>query len=77
MASLVRAISGQLDRPVFDDTGLSGAYDFTLKWAVDESDLTRPSLFAALQDQLGLRLDSKKWPVDVIVIDRVEKPSQN
>lgn len=84
MSSLVRALGGQLHRPVFDDTGITGAWDFTLTWAPDDigsdaasSDPTRPSLFTALQDQLGLRLVSKKSPVDVIVIDQISKPSAN
>jgi uncharacterized protein (TIGR03435 family) len=81
-----------LDRPVVDQTGLSGRYDFTLKWTPDESQFTGmgahvptptdnpdapPDLFTAIQEQLGLRLESTKAPVDVLVIDRIEKPSAN
>jgi uncharacterized protein (TIGR03435 family) len=80
-----------LDRPVVDQTGLTGRYDFTLKWTPDESQFagmgvkvppptdkdTLPSLFTAMPEQLGLKLDPVKTPVDVLVIDHVEKPSQN
>src|SRR5262249_16985305 len=78
-----------LDRPVLDKTGLSGNYDFDLEWTSDESqfggllamakvdDPQKPDLFSAMQQQLGLRLQSSRGSVDVIVIDRVERPSAN
>ena len=77
-----------LDRPVMDKTGLSGRYDFDLEWTPDETQFggqgpretpesTKPSLFAAIQEQLGLRLEGTKGPVDVLVIDKVERPSDN
>ena len=78
-----------LDKPVVDQTGLKGRYDFTLKWAPDESQFSGhgpptsddpsapPSLFTAVQEQVGLKLDSTKAMVDVMVIDHVEKPSPN
>jgi len=80
-----------LDRPVVDQTGLTGRFDFTLSWAPDETQFgglgarvpppgegeTRPNLFTAMQDQLGLKMETAKAPVDVLVIDRVEKPSEN
>ena len=84
MASLASALGGRLGRPVFDDTGLAGGFDFSLSWVPDGmggdpavSDASGPSIFTALQDQLGLRLESKKAPVDVIVVDAVERPSVN
>ena len=70
-------------RLMVDDTGLSGKYDFELTWlqedfaAHDENDAGGPSLFAALQEQLGLKVETKKSPVDCIVIDHVEMPSKN
>jgi uncharacterized protein (TIGR03435 family) len=81
-----------LDRPVVDKTGLQGRYDFTLTWTPDETQFSGfgvripppstdpnapPVLFTAIQEQLGLKLDSVRAPVEVLVIDRVEKPSEN
>jgi uncharacterized protein (TIGR03435 family) len=82
-----------LDRPVVDQTGIKGRWDFTLKWTPDESqflalrqpgsmlpppkDDAPPDLFTAIQQQLGLKLTAQKTAVDVIVIDHVEKPSPN
>lgn len=86
---LVTFLSRQLDRIIIDKTGLKGRYDFHLEWdrkataeaLVNEhavaSDDTGPSLFRALLDQLGLSLDPGKAPVEVIVIDHVEKPAEN
>ena len=83
--------SNVLDRPVVDRTNLQGRFDFTLNWTPDESqfrgmglqipppspDAKFPGLFTAIQEQLGLKLESVNAPVEVIVIDRVEKPSEN
>jgi uncharacterized protein (TIGR03435 family) len=81
-----------LDRPVVDQTGLTGRFDFILKWTPDEFQFTGlgvkvptptdnpnapPDLFNAIQQQLGLKLVATKAPVDVLVVDRVEKPSAN
>ena len=70
-------------RLMIDDTGLSGKYDFELTWSPEdlaahtENDAGGPSLFAALQEQLGLKVEPKKSPVDCIVIDHVEMPSKD
>jgi uncharacterized protein (TIGR03435 family) len=81
-----------LDRPVVDRTGLPGRYDFTLTWTADDSQFAQmgvrvpppsgdpnapPGLFTAIQEQLGLRLESTNAPVEALIIDRVEKPSDN
>jgi uncharacterized protein (TIGR03435 family) len=75
-----------LGRPVVDKTGITGAYRFHLTYAQDESvarfggppgDNTGPNIFTAIQEQLGLKLESAKGPVEVLVIDSVEKPSEN
>ena len=81
--------SSVLDRPVIDRTGLTGRYDFTLDWTPDESQFRAmgaviphptgrinqpPPLSAAIQGQLGLKLDSTMASVEMIVIDHVEKP---
>jgi len=75
-------LTQQLGRPVTDATGLKGKYDFTLKWIEQKAgapaDDTGPDLFRALQAQLGLKLESKKSPVEVFVIDHIEKtPTEN
>ncbi len=80
-----------MDRPVVDETGLRGRYDFTLKWTPDQfqfggaggqttppaDDAEAPDLFTAVQQQLGLKLESTKAPVEVLVIDHIERPSEN
>jgi uncharacterized protein (TIGR03435 family) len=91
ISNLVGLLSVLLNRTVVDKTGLAGKYDFTLTWTPDENqdpnffpsstgqppDLTGPSIFSALQEQLGLKLDAGKGPVRVIVIDHIERPSGN
>jgi uncharacterized protein (TIGR03435 family) len=78
-----------LDRPVLDKTNLSAKYDFDLQWTPDDSQFSgtlpavspqnavKPDLFAALQLQLGLRLDSSRAAIDAIVIESVQKPTEN
>lgn len=91
VASLLQTMV--LDRPVVDQTGLTDRYDLTLNWAPDDSQFrvrgdqpplpppadadTRPDLFKAVQEQLGLKLESTKAATDVLVIDHVEKPEAN
>jgi uncharacterized protein (TIGR03435 family) len=69
------------DRPIVDETGLTGRYDFTLKWTPDTTaerqDAQIPGLFTAMQEQLGLKLEGKKGPVDVLAVQKVERPSGN
>jgi uncharacterized protein (TIGR03435 family) len=81
-----------LDRPVVDQTGIAGKFDFTLTWTPDEFQFrglgvrvpppadpatAPPDLFTAIQQQLGLKLETTKAPTDVIAVDRVEKPTEN
>jgi uncharacterized protein (TIGR03435 family) len=77
-----------LERPVVDQTGLTSRYDFDLEFAIDETlfggalgkgpdDPAKPSLFAALQEQLGLKLEATRGPVSVLVIDHAERASEN
>ena len=77
-----------VDRPVIDRTGLTGRYDFDLEWTPNESQFsgqgpkegpesTNPDLFTAIQQQLGLRLEATRGPVQTFVIDRVERPTDN
>lgn len=81
-----------MDKPVVDHTGLTDRYDFNLNWTPDQSQFAQmgaptapasedpnapPSLYTALQEQLGLKLESTKAQADVLVIDNAEKPSAN
>ena len=74
---LTRRLSQQLREPVSDHTGLKGIYDFTLDWGQDDS-VPGPSLFTAVQEQLGLKLETKRVPLEVLVVDHAEKvPTAN
>ncbi|HLW76440.1 MAG TPA: TIGR03435 family protein, partial [Bryobacteraceae bacterium] len=64
------------DRPVIDKTGLTGVYSFSLSYSTKPDD-GKPSVFTALEEQLGLKLVASKAPTEVLVIDRIEKPSAN
>jgi uncharacterized protein (TIGR03435 family) len=78
--SLPMFLTRELDRPLIDKTGLTGKYDFTLKFAPGRSapsDSDAASIFTAVQEQLGLKLEPTKAPLDVLVIDHVEKPTEN
>jgi uncharacterized protein (TIGR03435 family) len=71
-----------IDRPLVDQTGLKGQYDFTLKYTYDDTrapadGTVPPGLFTAIQEQLGLKLEPVKAPAEVLVIDHVEQPSAN
>ena len=84
MSRLVQALIQQLDRPVIDKTNLQGLFDFNLQFstigpgaAPPAEENPNPSLFTAVQEQLGLRLESTKGPVEVLVIESVQKPTEN
>jgi uncharacterized protein (TIGR03435 family) len=77
MATLVRNLWSQVGRPVLDKTGLAGNFDFKVAFAVELSDTEGPSVFTAFEEQLGLKLEPQKGPVQVLVIDSVEKASAN
>jgi uncharacterized protein (TIGR03435 family) len=75
---LASNLGNQLGRIVLDKTGLRGVYDWMLEWNPDLTvDSSRPSLFTALQGQLGLRLEAQKGQMETLVIDSVERPSEN
>jgi uncharacterized protein (TIGR03435 family) len=76
MALLAGYVGNRLGRIVVDKTGLRGSYNFTLNWA-QEDNSSAPSLVTALREQLGLRLESQKSPMEVVVIDGIERPSEN
>lgn len=93
LANFVQSLSQQLGRPIVDKTELkSGLYDFKLQWTPElgqgpglpgpeapppSVDASGPSIFTAIQEQLGLRLESTKGPVEILVIDSVQKPTEN
>jgi bla regulator protein blaR1 len=85
-------LAGQVHTVVVDKTGIQGQFDFAMDWIPDDlsarrpgdpneertaTDPTGPSLFAALREQLGLRLEATKGPVNILVVDHAEKPSEN
>jgi hypothetical protein len=91
-SKLAQALTRRLDRTVADLTGLTGDYDFTLEWTPDETQGPRPteisdrqpgtselgpSIFTALQEQLGLKLVAGRGPVEVLIIASAERPSAN
>jgi uncharacterized protein (TIGR03435 family) len=84
MSDLVRSLSRVVGRPVVDRTGLAGRFDFTLTWTPDVPGGSTPvavveggSIFSALQEQLSLKLESQRAPVDVIVVDSAERPVED
>ena len=87
MANLARNLSPIAGRSVIDKTGLTGGFDAELTWTPDASlgnspdapppSSDGPSLFTAIQEQLGLKLDAQRGPVDVLVIDSVERPTED
>jgi len=90
MQMLANLLSNWLGRPVEDQTGLTGKYDYTLEYAPDSgfagklgasgappADSAGPSVFTALQEQLGLKLQTVRGSIESIIIDRAEKPSDN
>jgi uncharacterized protein (TIGR03435 family) len=77
VSMLAQSLSRMLDSPVQDETHLNGEFDFKLNFAPDSEPAAGPSIFTALTDQLGLRLESTKRPVQVYVIEKIEHPSEN
>jgi uncharacterized protein (TIGR03435 family) len=93
VSSLIQMLTQQhLGRTIIDGTGLTGIYDFALRWDPEEgmspstggsipgaspADASAPSIFSALQEQLGLKLEPRKSPAPVLVIDQIERPSVN
>jgi bla regulator protein blaR1 len=92
MARLSDALAGSVSRVVIDRTGLEGTFDLDLQWLPDQPRLggplgngaggfvpsqDLPSIFTAVQEQLGLKLDSQRGPVEIVVIERAEKPTED
>jgi uncharacterized protein (TIGR03435 family) len=92
MARVAPELSAFADRPIQDKTVLTGAFDFRLAWTPDDYipedgrpkilngvpiDSPEPSFFSAIREQLGLKLESHKGNIDMLVIDAAEQPSEN
>ncbi|MDP9049465.1 MAG: TIGR03435 family protein [Acidobacteriota bacterium] len=82
IGSIIDFLTQTLHRPIVDKTGLTGKYDIALQWTPDNTPADSPtaggpSIFTAIQEQLGLKLESTKGPVETLVIDHIEKPSEN
>ena len=81
MSDFAQVMQLMVDKPVIDQTNLSDRYDFALLWTPDviraTDPNTAPGLFTAVQEQLGLKLEPTRAPADVLVIDHVERPSEN
>jgi len=84
LSSLLFMFTDFSGRPVFDKTGLTGKYDFNLQWTPDDrpgdpapSDASSPGLYTALEEQLGLKLEPATGPVKIVIVDHIEKPSEN
>jgi uncharacterized protein (TIGR03435 family) len=78
MMRLAEYLGAQAERPVIDNTGLKGEYDFRVEWATREtSGSPRPWMFTALQEQLGLKLNATRGIIKMIVVDRAERPLAN
>jgi uncharacterized protein (TIGR03435 family) len=94
IGQIVQFLSQFTGRPVYDKTGLTGLYDFDLKWAMEPGgaggapfgppppgapplavDPDAPNLYTAVQEQLGLKLENARGPVEVVVVDRIERPT--
>lgn len=79
LEALTRNMAGAAGRIIVNQTGLTGTFDMVLRFNPDPNDTSSdlPSLFAAVQEQLGLKLDPRTAPADVLVIDRAERPAEN
>ena len=88
LSQFTELLSWVMGRVVVDDTGLKNVYDFKLEWSPDELQLTEPgatrptdgstnSIFEAIQEQMGLKLEPQKGPVQILVVDRAEKAAEN
>ena len=78
MALLAENLESTLAHPVLNETGLAGNFDFIFEYAADETQPdSPPSIYTAIQEQLGLKLEAGRGPVNVLVVDSVQKPSEN
>jgi len=76
MPNILIVLSNNAERVVIDHTGLTGSYDIDLDWATDAGS-DKPSFFTAVQEQLGLKMEFRREPVDVVIVDHVERPAED
>jgi uncharacterized protein (TIGR03435 family) len=76
MSGLAAMLAWTLHRPVIDETGFKDRFDYKLNWA-PAADEPTPSLFAVIQDQLGLRLEARRVPIQLLIVESAEKPAAN
>jgi uncharacterized protein (TIGR03435 family) len=74
--TLMIVLSNTVERVVVDRTGLKGSFDVDLEWSSDSTS-GQPSIFTAVQEQLGLKLEFERNPVDIVIIDHVERPTED
>jgi uncharacterized protein (TIGR03435 family) len=77
IVQLITILSLDVGRAIVNETSLNGLFDVDLEWSPDQSVTDKPSLFTALQEQLGLKLESTRRPAEVLVIDHIERPTPN
>ena len=77
LSMLTNSLASIIGRPVVNETGLDGPFDFKMAWTAENDPAGGASIFTAIQEQLGLKLESRKGPVAVFVIEKMQKPSEN
>jgi uncharacterized protein (TIGR03435 family) len=74
-ADLIGTLESLVDRRIINETGLTGRFDVKLEWSRGQNDVDRPSIFTAIQEQLGLKLEPTRGPINVLVIDSISHPT--
>ena len=77
MSTIANLLQSLSERVVVDRTGLEGRFDVDLEYSPDQTAADKPSIFAAVQAQLGLKLDAETGPVKVVVIEHIERPTED
>ena len=74
-SDLIGTLESLVDRRIIDETGLTGRFDVKLEYSRGQKDVERPSIFTAIQEQLGLKLEPARGPINVLVIDSISRPT--
>jgi uncharacterized protein (TIGR03435 family) len=77
LMSLIARIQPFVDRPLVDATGLVGSFEWSVSFATNATSTTAPAIYSALPEQLGIKLERRTAPMDVVVVDSVEMPTPN